>query len=55
MGEAGHMDYETIRYQVEDRIATITFDRPDRLNALSPEMVRELRQAYAAAESDDDV
>ena len=38
------MDYETIIYQVEDRIATITFDRPDRLNALSPEMIRELRE-----------
>jgi enoyl-CoA hydratase/carnithine racemase len=47
--------YATIRYEVEDRIATITFDRPDRLNALSPEMIRELRQAYARAEADDDV
>ena len=32
-----------IRYEVADRIATITFDRPDRLNALSPAMIRELR------------
>jgi enoyl-CoA hydratase/carnithine racemase len=47
--------FETIRYEVENRVATITFDRPDRLNALSPEMIRELRQAYAAAEADDDV
>jgi enoyl-CoA hydratase/carnithine racemase len=49
------MDFATIRYDVSDRIATITFDRPDRLNALSPEMIRELRQAYAMAEADDDV
>ena len=49
------MNFETIRYEVEDRIATITFDRPDRLNALSPAMIRELRQAYADAEADDDV
>jgi enoyl-CoA hydratase/carnithine racemase len=49
------MDFETICYEVEDRIATITFDRPDQLNALSPPMVRELRQAYADAEADDDV
>lgn len=49
------MTFETIRYEVEDRIATITFDRPDRLNALSPAMIRELRQAYADAEADDDV
>jgi len=49
------MDFATIRYDVSDRIATITFDRPDRLNALSPKMIRELRQAYARAEADDDV
>jgi len=49
------MSFQTISYDVEDRIATITFDRPDRLNALSPAMIRELRQAYANAEADDDV
>jgi enoyl-CoA hydratase/carnithine racemase len=48
-------DYDTILYAVDDRIATITFDRPDQLNAVSPEMVRELRDAYASAEADDDV
>jgi enoyl-CoA hydratase/carnithine racemase len=47
--------FETIRYEVDDRIATITFDRPDQLNALSPAMIGELRRAYAAAEADDDV
>ena len=49
------MKFETIRYEVEDRIATITFDRPDKLNAVSPQMVQELRAAYAAVESDDAV
>jgi enoyl-CoA hydratase/carnithine racemase len=49
------MDFETIRYEVEDRIATITLNRPHQLNAVSPLMVRELRAAYAAAESDDAV
>jgi enoyl-CoA hydratase/carnithine racemase len=47
--------FETIRYEVDDRIATITFNRPDRLNALSPEMIRELRAAYAEAERDEQV
>jgi enoyl-CoA hydratase/carnithine racemase len=47
--------YETIRYEVDDRIATITFDRPDKLNAISAMMVDELRDAYGRAESDDDV
>jgi enoyl-CoA hydratase/carnithine racemase len=49
------MEYATIRYDVADRIATITFARPDRLNALSPEMIRELRHAYDTAEADDEV
>jgi len=49
------MDFQSIRYEVADRIATITFDRPDRLNALSPAMVAELREAYTRAEADPDV
>jgi enoyl-CoA hydratase/carnithine racemase len=49
------MDYETITYDVDDRIATIVFNRPDQLNAVSPQMIRELRNAYDAAESDEAV
>jgi enoyl-CoA hydratase/carnithine racemase len=48
-------DFETILYEVDDRIATITFNRPDQLNAVSPQMVKELRAAYAAAEADESV
>lgn len=49
------MGFQSIEYEVADRVATIIFNRPDRLNALSPAMVSELRQAYADAEADDDV
>ena len=49
------MEFETILYEVDDRIATITLNRPDQLNAVSPLMVRELRAAYAAAEADEAV
>jgi enoyl-CoA hydratase/carnithine racemase len=49
------MDFDTILYEVEDRTATITFDRPDQLNAVNPAMVRDLRRAYAAAEADEAV
>jgi enoyl-CoA hydratase/carnithine racemase len=49
------MSYETILYDVSDRIATITFNRPDRLNAISPQMAHELRHAYAAVEADAEV
>jgi enoyl-CoA hydratase/carnithine racemase len=49
------MEYETIIYELDERVATITFNRPDRLNAVNAEMARELRDAYARAERDDDV
>ena len=45
--------YEAIQYSVDDPIATITFNRPDRLNALTGQMLAELQQAVAAAEADD--
>jgi enoyl-CoA hydratase/carnithine racemase len=47
--------YETILYEVEDRIATITFNRPERLNAVNMRMIDELNDAYARAEGDEDV
>lgn len=49
------MDFEDITYEVADRTATITLNRPQALNALSPAMVGELRRAYAQAEADEDV
>jgi enoyl-CoA hydratase/carnithine racemase len=49
------VSYETIHYLVDDRTATITFNRPERLNAVNAQMQRELRDAYRRAEADDDV
>lgn len=48
-------DYENIKYEVDGHKATITLNRPDALNALSPHMITELRAAYDAAENDDNV
>jgi enoyl-CoA hydratase/carnithine racemase len=48
-------DFEEIRYEVADRILTITLDRPDRLNAFTPTMGRELIEAFDRADADDDV
>src|SRR3974390_1505685 len=49
------MEFDTILYEVEDRTAVITFNRPDQLNAISPHMAFELRRASAAAEADENV
>jgi enoyl-CoA hydratase/carnithine racemase len=49
------MSFDTIKYEVDGHKATITLNRPDALNALSPHMITELRTAYHAAENDDDV
>jgi enoyl-CoA hydratase/carnithine racemase len=49
------MDYGQIRYQVENRVATITLNRPDRLNAYTWVMRDELVHAFAAADQDDAV
>ncbi|MGK5111772.1 MULTISPECIES: enoyl-CoA hydratase-related protein [unclassified Geodermatophilus] len=44
-----------LRYEVADRVATITLDRPDRLNAFTTVMAGELAAAAAAADADDAV
>lgn len=49
------MTYATIRYETEGRIARITLDRPDRLNAITPEMPREIRLAVDRANADNGV
>ena len=49
------MEFEDIRYEVEDNVLTITLHRPDRLNAFTPTMARELIAAFDAADADDDV
>jgi enoyl-CoA hydratase/carnithine racemase len=42
-------------YQVADRIATITLNRPDKLNAWTAIMEREVRSAVEEAEQDENV
>ncbi|HZU46599.1 MAG TPA: enoyl-CoA hydratase-related protein [Mycobacterium sp.] len=49
------MPFDTIKYDVDGHTATITLNRPDALNALSPHMVAELRAAYDEAENDERV
>jgi enoyl-CoA hydratase/carnithine racemase len=47
--------YETIRYEVEDRVATITLNRPDRLNAFTTQMAHELLAVFDQTDADDEV
>jgi enoyl-CoA hydratase/carnithine racemase len=43
---------QELLYQVEDKIATITFNRPDRMNALTHELERELHRRFDEADAD---
>src|SRR2546422_10793217 len=49
------MSYEQILYDVADSVATITLNRPDRLNAVTARSIRELITAFDAADADDGV
>ncbi|CAN7634661.1 Short-chain-enoyl-CoA hydratase [compost metagenome] len=47
--------FETLRYAVEDGVATITLHRPDQLNAFTAQMMHELIAAFDATDADDNV
>lgn len=49
------MNYETLDYQIADRILTITLNRPDKLNAFTVTMANELVDAFTHASADDAV
>ena len=47
--------YETILYEVLDNVATLTLNRPQVYNALSPTLIQEITKAIQAAEADSTV
>jgi enoyl-CoA hydratase/carnithine racemase len=49
------MSYQEILYEVSEGIATVTLFRPDKLNAWTARMGREVRQAMEAGDNDDEV
>jgi enoyl-CoA hydratase/carnithine racemase len=49
------MEFETLGYEVEGRILTITLNRPDRMNAFTGRMCEELIAAFDRAEADDEI
>ena len=51
-GSMAVMQLKVVRYGVSDRVATVTLDRPDRLNSWTGRMHAEYRWALAEAERD---
>ena len=49
------MDFETMRYDLEDGVLTLTLNRPDRLNAFNHTMMKELMEAFDRSDADDAV
>ncbi|MBT4985251.1 MAG: crotonase/enoyl-CoA hydratase family protein [Ilumatobacter sp.] len=49
------MEYTQIVYEVADNIATITLNRPDKLNAFTGTMMYEMIDAFDQVDADDDV
>jgi enoyl-CoA hydratase len=46
------MSYQDLIYGVEDKVATITLNRPDRMNALSRNLETEIHRAFDEADAD---
>jgi len=49
------MTYNTLTWEVADRVLTLTLNRPDQLNAFTVEMAHELIAAFERASEDDGV
>jgi enoyl-CoA hydratase/carnithine racemase len=48
-------EYTTIRFAVENRVATITLNRPERLNAMNQQMKEDLRDAWTTIREDSEI
>ena len=49
------MSFQTLLYDIEDNILTITLNRPDKLNAFNLDMQNDLIKAFDEADKDDNV
>lgn len=49
------MSYTEIKYEVADKVATLTLNRPDKLNAFTGVMMAEMIDAFGKADADDNV
>jgi enoyl-CoA hydratase len=46
---------ETVLYEASDAVATLTLNRPERLNAITPDLIADFRAALGRAQGDDEV
>ncbi|HEY7619165.1 MAG TPA: crotonase/enoyl-CoA hydratase family protein [Solirubrobacteraceae bacterium] len=46
---------DTVRYEAADGVATLTLNRPERLNAITPELIEDFDAALARAQADGEV
>ncbi|QQO35613.1 crotonase/enoyl-CoA hydratase family protein [Bradyrhizobium diazoefficiens] len=49
------MAYSTIKYEIADQVLTVTLNRPEKLNAFTNTMQRELIDAFDRADNDDEI
>lgn len=49
------MTHADLRFELDDGVALLTLDRPDRLNAFTGDMGRGLEEAYRRCDDDDEV
>lgn len=47
--------YETVKLEVDQGVATLTLNRPDRMNAFTDQMARDMIAAFAETDANDDV
>ncbi|MBO8157013.1 MAG: enoyl-CoA hydratase/isomerase family protein [Bacillaceae bacterium] len=47
--------YETVKYEVRDHVAWMTLNRPEKLNAFTTQLNKEVRDAIKSAQKDEDV
>ncbi len=49
------MSYKTIKFELSDRIATVTFNRPDRLNAINEDMRDDFTGLFSELQTNEDI
>src|SRR5690606_33213216 len=52
LSKKSNRQMELVRYSLEHNVCTITMNRPDKRNALNPELIAALRDAFKRAETD---